>query len=554
MTIQAPYDFRQLREANYPEKTFDTGHFGFDVYFQKGRSWKPDHDALDVAMRQSNDALLAVVPHLKSLENEPPESLGRSMLINSYAIPRNGPGMYEISSQKRSMVQTALRIFAAFAKRLETPRMSEQDVCALLTQIPEALYQDYLECFHDLFFASFPAGVSDETCVIVSEFLDQFLALGDFGIFGYSDCSKIIARHTNLMTAIGRDLDSHPFYQEQARVFYRSMRTAAFVLPELGPLHQQIAALSNFGASPIKRSMRYQLGTLFNTAGYKGVWKSVADNCRLKRSEFDPPSFEDWRRVGLPFRAKFITVSAVSEKDAAAKRIEKLKADLAAEEAAEDEAAAKLKTLTGEKVETERTRREAEATPLSTPNEESGDSGSSPSGAAPQDPSTPESETGGGSDSTSQAGGDGDQDPVLVFAAKFEAGETVEAGGYTITHDGYVDEQGPNFQSRGARLTVSQDGSVVANAFPSKRFYPARQMPTSEASIHTFGFSQLYFALGDLQPGGAVTLRIWWKPYVTLIWYGAVIMSFGGLLSLTGRRKRIAKAASKTPSDAVPAT
>ena len=315
MTIQAPYDFRQLREANYPEKTFDTGHFGFDVYFQKGRSWKPDHDALDVAMRQSNDALLAVVPHLKSLENEPPESLGRSMLINSYAIPRNGPGMYEISSQKRSMVQTALRIIAAFAKRLETPRMSEQDGCALLTQIPEVLYQDYLECFHDLFFASFPAGVSDETCVIVSEFLDQFLALGDFGIFGYSDCSKIIARHTNLMTAIGRDLDSHPFYQEQARVFYRSMRTAAFVLPELGPLHQQIAALSNFGASPIKRSMRYQLGTLFNTAGYKGVWKSVADNCRLKRSEFDPPSFEDWRRVGLPFRAKFITVSAVSEKD-----------------------------------------------------------------------------------------------------------------------------------------------------------------------------------------------------------------------------------------------
>ncbi|EFL88976.1 heme lyase CcmF/NrfE family subunit [Ahrensia sp. R2A130] len=133
-------------------------------------------------------------------------------------------------------------------------------------------------------------------------------------------------------------------------------------------------------------------------------------------------------------------------------------------------------------------------------------------------------------------------------------GETVEAGGYTLRHDGYVDEQGSNFQSQGARLTVFLDGEVVAEAFPTKRFYPARQMPTSEASIHTFGFSQLYFALGDLQPGGAVTLRIWWKPYVTLIWYGAVIMSFGGLLSLTGRRKRLAKKAAKPSPNAVPAT
>ena len=34
-------------------------------------------------------------------------------------------------------------------------------------------------------------------------------------------------------------------------------------------------------------------------------------------------------------------------------------------------------------------------------------------------------------------------------------------------------------------------------------------------------------------------MRIWYKPLVTLIWLGALVMAFGGALSLTDRRLRV---------------
>lgn len=123
--------------------------------------------------------------------------------------------------------------------------------------------------------------------------------------------------------------------------------------------------------------------------------------------------------------------------------------------------------------------------------------------------------------------------------------ETVQVGEFTLRHEGYASETGPNYTQNSARLAIIQDGAVVGIAEPAKRFFPARQMPTSEASIHTFGFSQLYFALGDVEPSGAVTLRVWWKPMILLIWLGSVLMVLAGAFSLSDRRLRIGAPALK---------
>ena len=40
-------------------------------------------------------------------------------------------------------------------------------------------------------------------------------------------------------------------------------------------------------------------------------------------------------------------------------------------------------------------------------------------------------------------------------------------------------------------------------------------------------------------PAGGHVVRIWYKPWVTLIWLGAVVMAFAGFLSLTDRRLRV---------------
>ncbi len=124
---------------------------------------------------------------------------------------------------------------------------------------------------------------------------------------------------------------------------------------------------------------------------------------------------------------------------------------------------------------------------------------------------------------------------IVVLKPKGE----VVTGEYTVRHDGYINRTGPNYTEQSVRLSVFRDGKLVSVGEPSKRFYPARQMPTSEAAIHTFGFSQLYVALGDIQNDGGVALRVWWKPLVTLIWLGTIIMVLAGFLSLSDRRLRV---------------
>src|SRR4029079_9551027 len=59
------------------------------------------------------------------------------------------------------------------------------------------------------------------------------------------------------------------------------------------------------------------------------------------------------------------------------------------------------------------------------------------------------------------------------------------------------------------------------------------------SAILTRVFSQLYLAIGDVQPGSSTAVRLYYKPLVLLIWLGALIMAFGGALSLSDRRLRV---------------
>jgi cytochrome c-type biogenesis protein CcmF len=74
---------------------------------------------------------------------------------------------------------------------------------------------------------------------------------------------------------------------------------------------------------------------------------------------------------------------------------------------------------------------------------------------------------------------------------------------------------------------------------PSRRTFPARNMATTEAALMSRGASQLYLSLGDPNPDGTVPVRLYFKPNVLMIWLGALIMFFGGGLSLSDRRLRV---------------
>jgi cytochrome c-type biogenesis protein CcmF len=118
-------------------------------------------------------------------------------------------------------------------------------------------------------------------------------------------------------------------------------------------------------------------------------------------------------------------------------------------------------------------------------------------------------------------------------------GETLDLADYQVRLDMVAEVAGPNYTAQQATLSVTRDGAPVVTLRPQKRWYPVTRVATTETAIHTTYVSDIYAALGDADDHGAWTMRLYYHPLVPWIWFGAVVMVAGGLVSLSDRRLRI---------------
>jgi cytochrome c-type biogenesis protein CcmF len=133
-----------------------------------------------------------------------------------------------------------------------------------------------------------------------------------------------------------------------------------------------------------------------------------------------------------------------------------------------------------------------------------------------------------------------------------QPGEAEDIAGFTVTFAGVAPRRGPNYSETVAGFEVHRGGEVIDAFESSKRLYDVQRMTTTEAGIITFYWGDLYVAIGDESDAG-LTVRLWFNPLVPLIWFGAVTMALGGLLSLSDRRLRIGaprRARPAAPADA----
>ena len=127
----------------------------------------------------------------------------------------------------------------------------------------------------------------------------------------------------------------------------------------------------------------------------------------------------------------------------------------------------------------------------------------------------------------------------IEHIATMRLNDTAQLGSYSATFDGMTSRQGPNYQEHIATFTIRQGGVTIGTMTPSKRTFTTRSMSTTEAALMSRGASQIYISLGAAEPDGSITARIYYKPLVLLIWFGPVLMAFGGMLSLSDRRLRV---------------
>jgi cytochrome c-type biogenesis protein CcmF len=139
------------------------------------------------------------------------------------------------------------------------------------------------------------------------------------------------------------------------------------------------------------------------------------------------------------------------------------------------------------------------------------------------------------------------------YIASMKTDDVARISGYVLKLDGITQRQGPNFRESVAQFTVTLNGEPLSVMTPSKRNFTTRGSTTTEAALLTRGFSQLYISLGESGADGAIAVRIYYKPLVLLIWFGPVLMAFGGMLSLSDRRLRVGAPKPARPSRALQA-
>jgi cytochrome c-type biogenesis protein CcmF len=116
-------------------------------------------------------------------------------------------------------------------------------------------------------------------------------------------------------------------------------------------------------------------------------------------------------------------------------------------------------------------------------------------------------------------------------------GEPVDVGPFSVTLVGIGPVIGENWSGLEAHLNATRgDDTLVLR--PQLRFFANPPTSTNETAIDTQWDGQLYTVLGQPDGSGRWQLRLWWKPFVTLIWAGGALVALGGALSLLGRVSR----------------
>ena len=118
-------------------------------------------------------------------------------------------------------------------------------------------------------------------------------------------------------------------------------------------------------------------------------------------------------------------------------------------------------------------------------------------------------------------------------------GDTVVVEDYSFTLTGTSNVQGANYTAVRGEVIVEKDGEQVTVLYPEKRTYLVQQNPMTEAAIHARISRDLFVAMGEPLGQGAWSMRIQYKPFIRLIWLGALIMALAAFFGISDKRYRV---------------
>lgn len=118
-------------------------------------------------------------------------------------------------------------------------------------------------------------------------------------------------------------------------------------------------------------------------------------------------------------------------------------------------------------------------------------------------------------------------------------GESFKFKNYTLKVEDVSFLQRENFVSAYAPVDVIKDGKKLFTLAPERRFYEKNKEAFAEVAISSSLKGDLYLILSSYSKNeNYVGIQAVYQPLIAWIWLGCIVMVFGGLYSISGRKKQ----------------
>ena len=121
---------------------------------------------------------------------------------------------------------------------------------------------------------------------------------------------------------------------------------------------------------------------------------------------------------------------------------------------------------------------------------------------------------------------------------RLKIGESLNVANYEYTLKTVTPGARENYQFLAAEIDVRKKGREIETLSTEQRFYPVREMITTEAGFHFTAGPTIFAAISEGNNEDGWIIRANYHPFVTWIWFGALLMSLAGFISLFDRRLR----------------
>ncbi len=121
---------------------------------------------------------------------------------------------------------------------------------------------------------------------------------------------------------------------------------------------------------------------------------------------------------------------------------------------------------------------------------------------------------------------------------RMSQGQTTSFGGYQFTFDQERPLSGPNYDGTEAVFLVRAQAGEEITLMAQKRNYHSGGQTMTEAGISPGLSRDIYIALGEKINETDWSVRLNIKPFVRLLWLGAILMAFGAVIAAGSKRIR----------------